>query len=158
MKSLIAAATLAFVLCGAAHAASDPSPRAQVLAVVDRFFTAMSAGDPQTWTEISLPDATTLAQTFAADGKVTLRRAPLQTMTDHLAGSPPKSEGIWKPTVLIRGPMALVWAPYEFKLEGKSHHCGVDLFELMQVDGAWKIAGIKWTAEPTACAELKATK
>ncbi len=157
VKSLVAVLALALTLCGPAYAADpDAKARAEVLAQLDRFFVAMSARDAKTWTEISLPDASTLVQNFAADGRVTLRRGAVKDMIDHLPGGPAMSEGVWKPTVLIRGPMAVVWAPYEFKLEGKSHHCGIDLFEFMQVDGAWKIADIKWTSEPRACAELDA--
>ena len=157
MKSLIAAAALALILCGPARAADpDAKVRAEVLAQLDRFFVAMSAHDAKTWTEISLPDASTLVQNYAADGKVTLRRGAVKDMIDRLAAGPAMSEGVWNPTVLIRGPMAVVWAPYEFRLAGKPHHCGIDVFEFMQVDGAWKIADIKWTSEPTACAELHA--
>ncbi len=155
MKSSIAALALALAL--PAHAAdADAKARAEVLAQLDRFFVAMSAHDAKTWTDISLPDATTLVQNFAADGTVTLRRGTVKDMIDHLPAGPAMSEGVWKPTVLIRGPMAVVWAPYEFKRDGKSHHCGIDLFEFMQVEGAWKIADVKWTSEPAACAELHA--
>ncbi len=41
-------------------------------------------------------------------------------------------ERYWSPTVLIRGPMALVWAPYEFQIDGKISHCGIDAFVLFQ--------------------------
>ena len=39
---------------------------------------------------------------------------------------------------MIRGGMALVWAPYEF-----------------QIDGVWKVSNAMWTVEPNACAELR---
>ena len=66
---------------------------------------------------------------------------------------------MWAPVVSLRGDMiATVSAPYEFRLDGKTTHCGIDVFDLAKVDGAWKIAGLTWTAEPAACAELKARK
>lgn len=50
----------------------------------------------------------------------------------------------------------MIWAPYEFQLNGKTTHCGVDVFNMVKADGAWKIASLTWTTEPTACGELKA--
>lgn len=57
--------------------------------------------------------------------------------------------------VTRRGDLAVLWAPYEFQLNGKTTHCGVDVFNLLKSDGRWKIAGASWTVEPDACAELK---
>lgn len=66
---------------------------------------------------------------------------------------------MWSPKVVLRGTlMATVTAPYEFKLDGKTTHCGIDVFDLAKVDGQWKIASAVWTAEPDACAELKASR
>ena len=158
MRHLILAAALALGLAGPALAA-DPNPeRAAVLAQVDRFFTAMSAHDDKTWTELFVDDAATYTQAFQPDGSVKLRHGTVKDMIAHLPAGPPMSERIWKPTVLIRGPMAVVWAPYEFRLDGKSHHCGIDVFDLVKVDGTWRMANAMWTAEPKACAELGADK
>jgi hypothetical protein len=41
--------------------------------------------------------------------------------------------------VRIDGPLAIVWAPYEFYYKGKYSHKGVDSFQLIRTDGAWKI-------------------
>jgi len=157
MKAIIAVVALA--LCGSAQAAKpdpDAKARAEVLATLDRFFVAMSARDAKAWSEILLDDATMHSQNFAPDGQVTLRGFAGKEMIAGLGGGPPKAEGVWKPTVLIRGPMAVVWAPYEFKLDGKSHHCGIDVFDFVKVGGAWKMSGALWTSEPAACPELKA--
>jgi hypothetical protein len=40
--------------------------------------------------------------------------------------------------VLIRGGIALVWAPYEFWTDGKTSHCGV--FDFVKLDGVWRVA------------------
>jgi len=64
-------------------------------------------------------------------------------------------ERYWSPTVMIRGAMALVWAPYEFWINGETSHCGVDVFSFAKIDGAWKVTNSMWTVEPNACAELR---
>jgi len=42
-------------------------------------------------------------------------------------------------TIRIDGPLAIVWAPYKFYFKGKFSHCGVDSFQLVRINGAWKI-------------------
>jgi predicted YcjX-like family ATPase len=42
-------------------------------------------------------------------------------------------------TIRIDGPLAMVWAPYQFYYKGKFHHCGVNSFQLVRIDNIWKI-------------------
>lgn len=158
MKHLLAAAALALTLAGPARADDATRERTAILATVDRFFVAMTAHDAKAWSEIFVDDASTFTQAYQPDGSVKLRRGTVKDMIANLPSGPPMSERIWKPTVMVRGPMAVVWAPYEFKLDGKSHHCGIDVFDLLKVDGTWRMANAMWTAEPKACAELGADK
>jgi hypothetical protein len=41
--------------------------------------------------------------------------------------------------VKFEGPLAIVWANYRFYYNGQFTHCGIDSFQLMRVDGVWKI-------------------
>jgi len=52
-------------------------------------------------------------------------------------------------------PIAVVWAPYEFWQDGKTSHCGVDVFDLVRIDGEWRVSNSMWTVEPDACTELR---
>jgi hypothetical protein len=52
---------------------------------------------------------------------------------------------------MIRGPIAVVWGEYEFWIDGKFSHCGVDSADLVKVDGDWKIANWMWTVERNDC-------
>ena len=70
----------------------------------------------------------------------------LATMTDTYV------ERMWDPTVLVRGPLAVVWAPYDIHRNGQFVHCGVDAFTLMRTPTGWKIATVSYTAEPVGCA------
>jgi hypothetical protein len=51
------------------------------------------------------------------------------------------------PLVMVHEGIAVVWTPYEFQVNGKFSHCGVDAFSLVRIDGRWKIAGIVYTVE-----------
>lgn len=42
-------------------------------------------------------------------------------------------------TIRIDGPLAMVWAPYEFYYKGKFRHCGVNSFQLVRLEDGWKI-------------------
>ncbi len=42
-------------------------------------------------------------------------------------------------TILIDGPLAVVWTPYEFYYKGRFRHCGVNSFQLVRLEGGWKI-------------------
>lgn len=42
-------------------------------------------------------------------------------------------------TILIDGPLAVVWTPYEFYYKGRFRHCGVNSFQLVRLEDGWKI-------------------
>lgn len=41
--------------------------------------------------------------------------------------------------VHIDANLAAVWTPYRLYFDGKFMHCGADSFQLIRIDGAWKI-------------------
>ena len=51
-------------------------------------------------------------------------------------------ERIHDPLVRIDHDLAVVWAPFEFLVDGKKDHCGTDLFNVVHTEGKWLIAGI----------------
>jgi hypothetical protein len=54
-------------------------------------------------------------------------------------------------TIKLDGPLALVWAPYKFYYNGKFSHCGVDSFQLVRINGVWKIQYIIDTRRKQGC-------
>ena len=130
-----------------AFAAASPE-EAQVLAVLERFFAAMTARD----------DAAA-ARTLEKDGQFTRvgpdGAAGTQTHADYLralaTGKEKFRERIWTPQVLIHGRLATVWAPYDFHIDGKFSHCGVDNFQFVKGPQGWKISGAAYTIEPKGC-------
>jgi hypothetical protein len=89
-----------------------------------------------------------------ADGTTKLSRVAFEdSFGKHL--DPGLKEWMWSPVIIRRDALATVTGPYEVSKDGKTLHCGIDVFTLAKQDGAWKIASISWTAEPDACAELR---
>ena len=56
-------------------------------------------------------------------------------------------ERIWDPEVRVHGSIATIWAPYDFWIDGKFSHCGIDAFDLIKTGEGWKIAGGAYTLE-----------
>jgi len=54
-------------------------------------------------------------------------------------------------SIKIDGPLAMVWAPYKFYYEGKFSHCGVDSFQLVFINGQWKIQYLIDTRRKQPC-------
>lgn len=53
--------------------------------------------------------------------------------------TPVWEERLGTPTVLQHQGLAQVWVPYRFLLDGKTSHCGYNSFQLVLLDGVWKI-------------------
>jgi hypothetical protein len=139
----------------AAGAEPDPAAAAAILATIDRFFEAMAAGDAEAFAREQTEDGMTYAQRLR-DGRWQLARRTHRELIDGIAAGAGRSiaETYWQPTVLVRGPIAVVWAPYRFRIDGADAHFGVDVFQLIEVEGRWLISGVQWTVEPGAGAEL----
>lgn len=54
-------------------------------------------------------------------------------------------------TILIDGDMATAWTPYEFYVNDRFNHCGVDAFTLMRTAEGWRIIGIVDTRRKEGC-------
>ena len=58
-------------------------------------------------------------------------------------------ERIHDPLVRIDNDLAVVWAQFDFLVDGKVDHCGTDLFNLVRVEGTWMIASVADTGTKT---------
>jgi len=41
--------------------------------------------------------------------------------------------------IKVDNELAIVWAPYKFYWKGAFSHCGTDSFQLLRINGVWKI-------------------
>ncbi len=60
-------------------------------------------------------------------------------------------ERITYDVIKIDGPLAIVWAPYKFYFNGVFSHCGVDSFQLVKINGEWKIQYLIDTRRRKGC-------
>jgi hypothetical protein len=128
----------ALVLAGGPALADTPASHAGVLEPVHAFFDAMAHYDQAGMRAQVLPVGTA---TLMREGKPV--QLTLGDFVDHVKpGKQRIEERIGTPQVLVDRELAVVWAPYTFLLDGKPHHCGTDVFNLVRVDGRWRIAAI----------------
>jgi hypothetical protein len=131
-----------------APAVAPPAIEASPEAVVQKLFDAMAARDALAAKDLFVPDADLVS--LGAKGQA--NRMPLIDFLKVLgSGKAEWKERIWNATVLVHGPIAVVWAPYDFHLKGDFTHCGYDSISLLKTGAGWKITYISDTRETEGC-------
>ena len=148
-------ALLALAL-SAGNACAQDDDRTAILAVMQLAFDAVHSQNPDDWRAIQLAEGTTLSFRPHPDGdagrmemRIARNEAFVANRTDD--GHDYVERWTSDPTVLMRGPIAVVWGEYEFWIDGEFSHCGVDSVDLVKLNGKWKIANFMWTVEKDRC-------
>ncbi len=131
-------ATSAAGFCNASLLAATPEEDA-VLAPIHALFDGMTKRDAAAIKAPAMPGATMV---LMRDGKPT--QMTVEAFADRLGrpGTTHIEERIHDPLVRIDNDLAVVWAPFDFLIDGKIDHCGTDLFNMARVDGKWRIASV----------------
>ena len=144
MRSRLAVLLAACLLSLARAASDDQSPGG----AVQKLFDAMSAHDSNAARALFTADA----MLFSVRPDGTAVAITHDKWIDHMAASKDAwLERIWNPKLLEHGSIAVVWAEYDFHLNGKFSHCGVDSFNLLKTAAGWKIAAVADTREISGC-------
>ena len=121
--------------------------REAVLKIVQAFFDTMTARDVEGARAVLQPQGRFHAMRMN-NGKPEVRAfANEEYFADLQAAKTTMRERIWNPEVRVHGLIATVMAPYDFWIDGKFSHCGVDAFDLIKTAEGWKIAGGTFTME-----------
>ena len=145
-------AIVVFGLFAFARTASAQTSRDSVVATVNEFFAAMTARDSARLAHVQFPDGILYSARVRADS-VTIESGTFDGFNKRFAAMRDTIvERLWQPTVLVHGPLAVVWAPYDIHRNRQFVHCGVDAFTLMRSPTGWKVTTVSYTAEPTGCA------
>ncbi len=136
-----------------AHA-ENQNERERVLGVVQRTFDAIASRDPQLWKTLLLEQGVAIAIRPEPDSGNQVMQ--LRQNSELIASIKPDDHSYLEqftqpPVVLIHDSIAVVWGEYDFWIDGKFSHCGVDSIDLVKQDGQWQIANIMWTVETEDC-------
>jgi hypothetical protein len=145
--SILIGLTVTSLLISSLYAANKEQQA--VLAPITALFDGMAKRDAAA---IRKPLLTGGTMVLMRDGKPT--EMTFDAFADRVGrpGTTHIEERIHDPLVRIDHDLAMVWARFEFLVDGKVDHCGTDLFNLVRTDGNWMIASIADTGRKNCSA------
>ncbi len=149
MTRLFALAALAgAVLGGATGADAQGREERAVIAAAQAMFDAMEARDPEAFRDAMMENGFLMAVGFETTSRTT-REEFARRLADQTT---PMHERMWDPEVRIDGPVAMLWAPYDFYRGMEFSHCGTDAFQLAKTPEGWKVVTVSYTVQrPPDC-------
>lgn len=129
------------------------SPEDSVKTVITQMFTAMKNADSVTLKTVFADSALLQSIARSQEGKIIVRNESIGEFIEFVGKQPAGAadERIQFETIKIEGPLAAVWTPYVFYFNGQFSHCGVNSFQLVRIDNAWKIQYIIDTRRKEGC-------
>ena len=123
---------------------SQKAEKKEVRKVIDLLFDGMRKGDSAQVRTVFLPGATLNTSSVNSKGQARLHRDSISGFLDAI-GTPHKE--IWDERILsceirIDENLATVWTEYAFYIDNVYSHEGVNAFQLVKLDGQWKILTI----------------
>lgn len=120
---------------------------------VSSLFTGMKNADTNLVRNAFAPGAIMQTIVKNKEGKVSVHSEPVDSFISFI-GKPHKDvydERIHFSVIKIDGELAVAWTPYQFYLNDKFLHCGVNSFQLVKLNGSWKILYIVDTRRRVGC-------
>lgn len=139
---------LCFTVAVKAQTAED-----SVKTTVNNLFTAMKNADAILLKSVFADSAILQTITRNKEGKTEVKTDEVAGFVEQITKLPKDAadERISFDVVKIDGPLAIVWTPYKFYFNGKFSHCGVNSFQLVRFNGAWKIQYLIDTRRRAGC-------
>lgn len=138
------------LLCFAAPAMAQVDEEKALLETIDRFFASMTARDTAAMSATVLHDGS--LHIAAEDASKPARTVAFSAYLAKLSqGTERYQERYWDPLVRVDGTVASATMPYDFHVDGKFSHCGVDLFTLVKGPEGWRIASVAFTRQAENC-------
>ena len=156
MRNIRAALPLAAIFAALtfplpAFVAAQDDAEAGAVAAVQALFDAMAARDAEAIDALLMEGAVFTSTVETPDGVQVRETSGADFAASIGQPGPALLERMWDPHVMIRGPLAVVWTPYDFHRDGEFSHCGIDAVSLVLSDGNWKISSIAYTVEREDC-------
>lgn len=145
MKKIVFVFSLSFLVANCFAQQAEDS----VKAVISQLFTAMKNSDAVALQACFADSA--ILQTITAAGAVhnqSVARFATQIASLQRGMA---DERIRFDLVKTDGHLATAWTPYQFYYNGNFSHCGVNSFQLVRLQGGWKIQYLIDTRRKTNC-------
>lgn len=149
MRKLLLLLTAVFMLAimGKAQTTED-----SVKTVINKMFTAMKQCDSAMLSDC-FTSAAILQSVQVKDGQESILNEAVNDFAGFISKQAKNDldEQITFDIVRIDENLAIAWAPYKFYYKGKFSHCGVDSYQLVRLNGVWKIQYLIDTRHKTSC-------
>lgn len=134
------------------HSTKAQSAEDSVKAAVNRLFEGMKNADAAMISS-AFTDSAILQTIVTREGKTTVRTEPISAFATAISKlqKGDADERIQFETVKTDGALAIAWTPYKFYYKGQFSHCGVNSFQLVRINGEWKIQYIIDTRRKQGC-------
>ena len=154
MKSLFCAFAITIISAAALHAQKQDD-KAAAIGVVNQLFFEMASANPAGILALHTPTSDLAAVFKLPDGKTRYESINgekfSQMFKDRSRGV--MKEEMYAPNFEMNGDWAMVWGRYVFYVNDKISHCGINQFNLVRIDGTWKITNGASTVDRGDCTE-----
>ncbi len=124
-----------------------------ILETAQNVMTGINTGDEALIRSAMLPGSI-LVSTGNTDGVATTRVTTTEEFASGVGSLPADyHERIFEYEIHIQKGVAVLWAQYDFHINGTFSHCGVDTFTLVKSPEGWKVASLAYTVEQDGCKE-----
>ena len=140
------------VFIGCSFGSCAQTPEDSVKTAVKLLFEGMMGADAAK-IQSAFADSAILQSISTKDGKVVIQNEMVKDFAASISKLPKDAadERIIFETIKIDGPLASVWTPYKFYYKGQFSHCGVDCYQLVRINGVWKIQYLIDTRRKQSC-------
>jgi hypothetical protein len=131
-----------------------PAQRAEataLLASIAAVFDAFASGDAAAMLRHVHPNGRVTASGTRGDGASSLRQQSWTEFADRVRPDRAFKETISDPVIDIDDDIAMVWARFVVRVDGKIANCGVDHFDLVREKGTWKVMNLTFSSRTTGC-------
>ena len=141
-----------FICLAFCNSIKAQSPEDSVRSAVNELFTAMKNADSALLVS-TFSDSAILQTIVDKNGKIQVKTESVPDFAALVATMQKDflDERIVFDVVRIDGPLAIVWTPYKFYYKGKFSHCGTNSFQLVRINGNWKIQYLVDTRRREGC-------
>jgi hypothetical protein len=129
------------------------TPEDAVKLPIQALFDGMRKSDTVLLASAFAPNAIMQTVIKTKDGSTTVRTEELKNFISFV-GKPHTEvydERISFDAIKIDGDLAVAWTPYKFYVSEKFSHCGINSFQLVRLNGVWKIQYIIDTRRKEGC-------
>jgi hypothetical protein len=153
LPTLTALSALLLPAAGRAlHAQAPASDSASVVATMQRLFDGLAQRDTVLLRAVLLPGTRFVSLSADRPSSAPHTESDSAALRDIATTTERMLERMWHPVVQVQGRIATLRAPYDFHVDGRFSHCGIDTATLVRTDAGWRIAALVYTVQRTGCA------